>query len=129
MRETTALTASNAEGFLVINTTRDLTWSSDEPIELGGSDQGPKPTELLLSALASCKLITVRMYAQRKGWELKSTSVALKIVDQENELTTIEKRIRFEGNLSDEQRARLLEISGRCPVVKMLSKSITFQIK
>ena len=114
-------------GYEIVNSSRTHSWISDEPIELNGGDTGPKPTELLLSALASCKLITIQMYAQRKGWEIENASVDLKIIGTEEGVTIIEKRLLLKSNLDEQQVNRLKDISGRCPVVKMLSNSIEFR--
>lgn len=116
------------EQYTVYNETRELNWLSDEPFEIGGANLGPKPTELLLSSLASCKLITVKMYASRKGWILNDASIELSFLKSENDKTLIGKKVSFEGDLDDKQRARLLGVSGRCPVVKMLKNSIEFKI-
>lgn len=100
---------------------------ADEPENLGGKDLGPDPSELILSGLASCKLITMKMYANRKGWDITNTVVHLRYLEK-GDPTIVEKRIEFEGDLTEEQRKRLVEISGRCPMVKMLSKSISYEI-
>ena len=63
------LKAFLGENYQVINEVTQHQWKSDEPEDLGGKNAGPTPVELLLSALASCKLITVRMYAERKQWD------------------------------------------------------------
>ena len=123
----TQLMASLKQGYTVQNSTRNHTWLSDEPEDVGGTDLGAKPSEYLLSALASCKIITVKMYANRKGWTLDNVVVKLTILDK-GEKTLIEKSISFEGNLDEKQQKRLLDISGRCPVVKMLSNSIEFKL-
>jgi putative redox protein len=115
------------QGYTVVNTSREHRWISDEPIEVEGMDLGPKPTELLLSSLVSCKIITLQMYAARKGWNVDGVKVHLEIVGKE-EKTIIEKRVEFASNLTEEQQKRLIEISGRCPVVKMLSNSIEFKL-
>lgn len=115
------------DGYKVKNTSRSHTWISDEPIEIEGTDLGPKPTELMLSSLASCKLITVQMYAARKGWKIERMQISLAIVGQE-EKTIVEKSIQIDGDLDEKQLNRLIEISGRCPVVKMLSNSIEFKL-
>ena len=121
------LNAVLKDGFTVMNSSRGHKWISDEPIPIGGLDSGPSPKELLLSSLASCKLITVRMYAERKGWVVDRIDVRLKFLEQA-EKTIIEKSISFSGDLDEAQTSRLTDISGRCPIVKMLSNSIEFKI-
>ncbi len=121
------LQASLKSGYIVTNSSRDHLWIADEPEDLGGSDKGPTPSELLLSSLASCKLITVQMYAKRKAWNLEGVDIELSILEK-GEKTLIEKAISFKGDLDDKQRERLLDISGRCPVVKMLANSIEFKL-
>ena len=123
----TQLKASLIGKYTVKNESRTHTWLADEPNEEGGDDKGPKPTEILLSALASCKLITLKLYADRKGWDLQNIHIDLKIIET-GVVTKIEKRIVFIGDLVDKQKERLLDISGRCPVVKMLSNSIEFTL-
>ncbi len=108
---------------------------ADEPRTLGGSDAGPTPYELVLAALAGCTAMTVRMYADRKGWPLEEAIVWLRQArshepDCEHCATrrvgmgTIERRLDFAGPLSDEQRARLLEIADRCPIKQTLERGI-----
>jgi len=125
------LNASLKEGYTVENFSRTHSWLGDEPVELGGIDSAPTPKELLLSSLADCKLITMRMYAERKGWDLQGASISLSIMSNgdKDTKTIIEKSIEFKGELSDEQIERLSIISGRCPVVKVLSDSIEFKFK
>lgn len=113
------LEASNKSGFLVENRTEHHTWNSDEPIEIGGTDLAAKPRELFLSSLASCILITMRMYANRKQWDLGATSIQMRIAKQ-GEKTVIIKKIELTGNLSDVERARILDVANRCPVAKMI---------
>lgn len=120
------ITATLKEGYTVENTSRSQVWLGDEPTELGGADLGPTPKELLLSSLAGCKLITMRMYAERKEWDLKGASISLSIGEKDVK-TIIEKSIEFEGDLTDEQIERLTIISGRCPIAKMLSESVEFK--
>lgn len=121
-----SLTASLKQGYLVENESRDQVWKSDEPESIGGTDLGPTPSELLLSSLASCKLITMRMYANRKEWDFQGATISLSIVEQ-GEKTIIEKLIVFQGDLDDDQIERLKVISGRCPVAKMLRNSVEFK--
>lgn len=121
------LNGENLTGYAVTLTARNHTVVADEPTELGGTDLGAKPSELLLGSLAACKLITMRMYAQRKGWDLGTVTIQLKYKEK-GDPTIVEKAIRFTGPLDEKQESRLLEISGRCPVAKMLKNSIIFEI-
>ena len=95
----------------------------DEPTESGGDDAGPAPHDFLLAALGTCTSMTVKMYADRKGWPLKSVEVKLSQA-KENDVHVIKRHIHFEGDLNEEQRARLMEIAGKCPVHKTLSGEI-----
>jgi uncharacterized OsmC-like protein len=110
---------------------------ADEPSDSGGNDFGPNPYELLLAALGACTSMTVRMYAERKQWPLKSVEVRLahsKIYAEEcatcdtkeGMLDRIEREIALFGDLSDEQQHRLLEIAERCPVHRALVSEFRF---
>lgn len=92
--------------------------------KLGGEDEGQDPHELLESALAGCTIITVQMYANRKGWPLESCDVRVKIESEGKEGTTISRKVAFRGALSAEQRTRLMEIANLCPIHKILTGSI-----
>lgn len=125
-----------ANGFRVEVNARSHHLVSDEPRSLKGSDAGPTPYELLLAALAGCTAMTVRMYADRKGWPLEAAVVWLRQArphepdceqcpTEKVGMGTIERRLELDGPLTDEQRARLLEIADRCPVKQTLERGIT----
>lgn len=98
---------------------------ADEPIEMGGKDLGFSPKELLTSALAACSSATVKMYADRKEWDLQEVKidVELEFIKAENK-TVINRKLEFIGNLDDTQKSRLLAIANACPVHKILSNPI-----
>ncbi len=97
--------------------------TADEPAIAGGADEGPNPPELLLAALGSCKSMTVRLYAERKQWPLRAVGVIL-VRSQAEGAEQIDVTISFVGELSEEQRRRLLEIAEHCPVSRMLASGV-----
>ena len=134
MSEVTVTSLSNLQNEVRYGDGRTLV--SDEPAGVGGDDAGPDPYTLLLAALGSCISMTVMMYARRKGWPLERVVVRLRQQrihakdcaeceqTQEGFVHRIERAVTVEGELSDEQRARLLEISNKCPVHKTLVSEI-----
>ena len=100
-------------------------WIVDEPADVGGGDTGPRPGELLAASLASCTAITLRMYVDRKGWRVDEIAVEATVErDAEANRTTFRCRVAATGDLTDEQRARLLQIAKACPVHKMLTNPV-----
>ena len=98
--------------------------TADEPKSNGGADVGPAPYDLLLAGLGACTAITLRMYADRKDWDLQSLQVDLHYIrrgDQER----IERKLHLLGNLSDEQRARIADIAERTPVTLTLKRGLS----
>ena len=103
----------------------------DEPIEIGGQNKGPTPYDLLCGALASCTSITLRLYANRKKWDVSRIRVEVKYnqvykedcTDCEDKLQKIDQFDRFisiEGAIEDDQKKRLIEIANKCPIHKIL---------
>ncbi|MCW3096460.1 MAG: OsmC-like protein [Chthonomonadaceae bacterium] len=108
---------------------------ADEPNDSGGDDAGPNPYELLLAALGACTGMTLRMYAERKQWPLQDVQVRLAYLQLHAEdgveceprhgmTEQIERKIYLIGDLSEDQRRKLLEIANHCPVHRTLTSAI-----
>jgi putative redox protein len=115
--------ASTAARYTQTINIRQFELLADEPADLDGDDAGPKPTELLLGSLGACKAITLQMYAGRKGWPLERVEVAL-TEEPAGDRPQIQAILHLTGDLSDEQKQRLLKIADKCPIHKMLSASV-----
>lgn len=117
-------TASIAQAhYRVALQSRKHAFYADEPEVQGGTDTAPAPDELLEAALASCTAITLRMYADRKQWPVTSINVTVQL-NRADGKTFFSRDIRCEGEITEEQRQRLLQIAKACPVSKTLSGPI-----
>ena len=121
------------QGYQATVQVRGFTIISDEPIEDGGTNAGPSPKELLLAALGACAAITAKMYANRKGWALEGVEIDLSTARHKTPdypaytgegdfVHEFRQRIVFKGDLTHEQKLRLLEIAGKCPVHRALTE-------
>lgn len=97
-------------------------WLADEPEEVGGTDAGPAPFEMLAAALGACTSMTLRMYAERKGWPLRRVTVEV-AHERDGRDDRFLRTITLDGALDDEQRDRLLSIANRCPVHRVVEGS------
>jgi putative redox protein len=93
----------------------------DEPAAVGGTDTGPRPTELLGASLAGCIAITVEMYAGRKGWDVGRIEVDVEVGYEGPVPTSFEVGLKLPAELDAEQRQRLLVVATKCPVHKVLA--------
>lgn len=112
--------------------TGDMALMADEPVASGGDGLGPSPYELLLAALGHCTILTILLYARRKEWVVEGVSIRATherlVIEDGNggevvrrKVERIVQEIALQGDLDGEQRARLMEIAGKCPVHRTLT--------
>jgi len=127
--------ARTGEGLRTEVSSGGHTMIADEPTSLGGTDAGPTPYDYLLAALGGCTAMTLRMYADRKGWPLESVTVRLsqdrihakdcgECETEEGRIDRIGREIELEGPLEVQQRRRLLEVADMCPVHRTLKGEV-----
>jgi putative redox protein len=128
-----AVVQLNQEGYRATIQNRHHTWTIDEPLEKGGTDNAPTPTETAMGALGACVAITIKMYAERKGWKLDRVEVTcdFKRIKKEEYpaysgdapfVHVVTKQIVLHGALDNEQRERLMEIGLKCPVSRLMTE-------
>lgn len=96
---------------------------ADEPAEVGGKDTAPSPSDFLRMSLASCTAITLKMYADRKGFKLDEIKVEVR-TEQVDGKTIFYRQVFLSGELEKSQRSRMLDIANACPVHKTLTNPI-----
>jgi putative redox protein len=107
-------------------TTDTHTIVADEPQELGGTDLGPSPGDFLRMSLATCTAITLRMYANRKGYNVQNIEVKVH-TEEEQDITRFFVDIRLDGNIDNDVRERMNQIAKKCPVHKLLTQPIEIE--
>lgn len=133
-QKTTRIVAATLDGtpYSTRIEARGHTVMSDEPADHGGGDLGPSPHEMLLGGLASCTAITMRMYAERKGWPLPFVRVEARMESSQRGAevdTHITLAITLPQELDDAQRNRLLQIGNACPVHRTLTNKVAIAVR
>ena len=121
-----------SENYLMEIKTTNHTVMVDEPESIGGSNQYPNPAQYLLSALASCTAITIKMYADNKKLNVGEINVDVKmeeVISSGKTIKKIVKAVQFENPLEDDQIERLLTIGSKCPISKLLEQPIKMEFE
>ncbi|PSB30323.1 OsmC family protein [Stenomitos frigidus] len=120
------IVSSTAARFRQNIITANVQLTADEPLESGGDGAGLAPFEFILAGLGACTAMTVKMYAERKGWPL--THVVVELMHQKvNDRHQLLAQLHLKGDLTQDQQQRLLEIADRCPVHRLLTSEIEIQ--
>ena len=116
------VSARRRKGYAHSLTAGHHTLIGDEPREEGGSDTGPRPSQLLALSLASCTAITLEMYADRKQWDVGELEVEVdyELNQKDTSLSRFDVQIKLPAALSDEQLDRLKAVAGKCPIHRAL---------
>jgi putative redox protein len=136
----TVVVHGRADGFAQEISTGAHRLRADEPVAAGGTDTGPDPYALLLSALGACTSMTLAMYARRKSWPLEAVTVSLRhrriysedcagCADSPRRIERIDREIALAGPLDDEQRQKLLGIADKCPVHRTLTSTVEIETR
>jgi putative redox protein len=96
---------------------------ADVSVGIGGKNLGFSPEELTEAALSACTSITLRMYANRKGWDLEEVKIETEFIDQ-NDKSVFTQKMELFGNLNKDQKFKLLEIANKCPMHRILLNPI-----
>ena|SRR2546423_15631561 len=113
---------------------------ADEPASYGGTDSGASPYDLILAALGACTSMTMGLYARKREWPLEKITVSLhhskihasdceECETKEGRIDRIEMEIHLDGQLTDEQRTKLMEVAGKCPVHQTLTHEINIKTR
>lgn len=113
---------------------------ADEPVSYGGTDSGPSPYDFILGALGACTSMTIGLYARKRSWPVDKITVSLRhskihakdcddCETKEGRIDRVEMEIHLEGALTDEQRAKLMEVAGKCPIHQTLTHEINIKTR
>ena len=137
---TDVVVRGNASGFLQEAAVGPFKFKVDEPVSYGGTDSAPTPYDYLLAGLGACTSMTVGLYARKKKWSLEEAIISLRhsrihakdcadCETKEGMLDQIEVDVDLKGDLTEEQRAKLIEIANKCPVHRTLKSEMAIRVK
>ena len=114
--------------------------TADEPVSFGGTESGPSPYDLILAALGACTSMTIGLYARKRKWPVEEITVSLRhskihardcddCETKDGRIDRINMEIHIAGSLTDEQRSKLMEVAGKCPVHQTLTSEINIKTR